>query len=142
MEREAEEPHSLAGDLSLWAAIRQRQGDLPQTFRLLREAFTVLRDLGERGWPLTSFAPWALLDLAGALAAAGRGEQAARFLGAGTALHATTGFATPIIEQAGIEAAVTPARAALGEERWAVAFAAGQALTLDEAIAEALDETT
>jgi hypothetical protein len=35
---------------------------------------------------------------------------------------------------------VAAARAALGEEAWAAAFAAGQALTLEEAIAEALGE--
>jgi hypothetical protein len=32
------------------------------------------------------------------------------------------------------------ARAALGEEAWAAAFAAGQALSLEEAIAEALGD--
>jgi hypothetical protein len=30
----------------------------------------------------------------------------------------------------------------MGEERWAAAFAAGRALTLEEAIDGALDETT
>jgi hypothetical protein len=36
-------------------------------------------------------------------------------------------------------AAAAPAREALGEEAWAAAFVAGRALSLEEAIAEALD---
>jgi hypothetical protein len=35
---------------------------------------------------------------------------------------------------------VASARAALGEEWWAAAFAAGQAMTVEQAIAEALAE--
>ena len=35
---------------------------------------------------------------------------------------------------------MAPARVALGEEAWAVAFTAGQTLTLEGAIAEALGE--
>jgi hypothetical protein len=37
-----------------------------------------------------------------------------------------------------VEQAAALARAALGEERWAAEFAAGQALSLEEAVAEAL----
>jgi hypothetical protein len=39
------------------------------------------------------------------------------------------------------EVMVAPARAAVGEEQWSVAFAAGRALTLEEAVAEALEES-
>jgi predicted ATPase/class 3 adenylate cyclase/DNA-binding XRE family transcriptional regulator len=142
MERKAGDLLWLAYDLGNLAATRRRQGDLPQTFRLLREAFTILRDVGERGWPLMVFSERQLMVLACALAVVGRGEQAARFLGAGTALHAAFGFATPDSERADIEAAVAPARAALGEAAWAAAFAAGRTLSLEEAVAQALDETT
>jgi hypothetical protein len=41
-------------------------------------------------------------------------------------------------EQTNAEQAVAEARAALGEAEWAAAFAAGKALTLEEAIVEAL----
>jgi hypothetical protein len=44
---------------------------------------------------------------------------------------------TPL-EQADVEEAVAPARAILGEEAWAAAFAAGRALSLEVVIAEAL----
>ena len=48
------------------------------------------------------------------------------------------GAPQPPQEQAETEQAVAVARAALGEAAWAAALAAGQALTLEEAIAEAL----
>jgi hypothetical protein len=38
-----------------------------------------------------------------------------------------------------MEQAVAAARGALGEEAWVAAFEAGKALSLEEAIAEALD---
>jgi hypothetical protein len=41
---------------------------------------------------------------------------------------------------ADIEAAATAARAELGEAAWAAAYEAGRAMTLEDAIAEALDE--
>jgi hypothetical protein len=43
-----------------------------------------------------------------------------------------------VLTVADIETAIAPARATLGEAAWAAAFAAGWALTLEEAIAEAL----
>ena len=43
--------------------------------------------------------------------------------------------------QASIERATALARQALGEEAWAAAYAAGQAMTLEEAVAAALEET-
>jgi tetratricopeptide (TPR) repeat protein len=72
----------------------------------------------------------------------GEGERAARLLGAGTALSAHMGVFPGDWELAMYEAAVAPARAALGEEQWAAAYAVGQAMTLEEAMAEALGEET
>jgi tetratricopeptide (TPR) repeat protein len=141
MDRQAGDLNFQAYDLGIWAAIRLRQGDLPQTFRLLREALTVLREAVERGWPVMIYVPYQLLSLAEALAVAGRSEQAARFLGAAEAQRATQGIPWRVLERADTEVTAAPVRAALGEEAWAVAYAAGQALTLEEAIAEALDAT-
>ncbi len=81
----------------------------------------------------------ALEELAMTAAAAGQAERAARLLGAEATLHETIGIPILPAEQAGIEEAAAPARAALGEEAWVAAYAAGQAMTLEEAIAEALD---
>jgi hypothetical protein len=85
-----------------------------------------------------------LENLALTAAAAGKGaqaERAARLLGAAAALSEAIGAPQVLRGQEETERTVAPARAALGEEAWAAAFAAGQALSLEEAIAEALKET-
>jgi hypothetical protein len=74
----------------------------------------------------------------------GRAEGAARLLGAAAACRERIGMLRRIQGPAAtdIETAVAPAREVLGEQQWAAAFAAGRALTLEEAIAEALGETS
>jgi tetratricopeptide (TPR) repeat protein len=134
--RQAGEDLWLPHDLALWAHIRRRQGDLLQAFRLLREAFTILHDMDELAWPQH------LESLACTLAEAGHGEEAARLLGASAARRAAIGSPMPIFNQVLFDAAVAPARAMLGEAVWATAFAAGWALTLEEANTEALDIIT
>jgi hypothetical protein len=79
----------------------------------------------------------ALEHLASTAGAAGQGTRAARLLGAAAARE-TMGAPQPPDEQEDTEAAVAAERAALGEEAWAAAYAAGQALTLEQAIAEGL----
>jgi hypothetical protein len=61
-------------------------------------------------------------------------------LGAATALRETLGTPQASWERENVEQTVAPARAALGEEEWAAAFAAGRALSLEQAIAEALGQ--
>jgi tetratricopeptide (TPR) repeat protein len=69
-------------------------------------------------------------------------ERAARLLGAAAALREAIGTPLPLVDRAAIEDATTPTRAALGEASFAAAWAAGQALSLEEAIAEADGEAT
>ena len=66
--------------------------------------------------------------------------RAARLLGAAAAQREALGAPQPADERADTERTVAPARAALGEGAWAAAFTAGQTLTLEAAIAEALGE--
>jgi len=74
----------------------------------------------------------------------GQPEQAARLLGAATASRERIGMRRPLdmpVAMADtVTAAVGSAQAALGEATWNAAFAAGQALSLEQAIAEALGE--
>jgi len=77
-----------------------------------------------------------LAETAGA--EAGQGERAARLLGAATALRERLGAPLSGPDLAELAQAVALAQAALGEAVWATVFAAGQALPLEEAIAEAL----
>jgi predicted ATPase/DNA-binding XRE family transcriptional regulator len=115
--------------------VARRRGELDQAQALGREALAVARDLGNlfRGAE-------ALEHLASTAGAAGQGERAARLLGAASALREALGAPQPAQDKADVEQAVVDARAALGEAAWAAAFAAGQAMMLQEAIAEALAE--
>jgi transcriptional regulator with XRE-family HTH domain len=60
-------------------------------------------------------------------------------LGAAAALRETIGAPLSVPDLTEMEQAVAEARAALGEAAWAAAFAEGQALSLEQAIAEALE---
>jgi len=68
------------------------------------------------------------------------GVRVVWLLGAAAKLREPIGFPQVPIDQAETEALVAPVRAALGEEAWTAAFEAGWALSLEEAIAEALRE--
>ena len=89
-------------------------------------------------WATRAGAPRGLEQLAATAGVAGQGARAARLLGAAAALREALGAPQPPQERTDTEQAVAPARAALGEEAWAAAYAAGRALTLEQAIAEAL----
>jgi len=76
--------------------------------------------------------------LAKGAALEGQPERAARLWGAATALQEALGRALTTNERGGLEEYQSAARAALGDEVFAAAFAAGEALTMEEAIAFAL----
>jgi len=79
-----------------------------------------------------------LAGLAGAAGRAGFPEGAARLLGAATALIETIGIARAV-NPARFEQAAAATRAALGDAAFAAAFAAGRALTVEQAATEAND---
>jgi predicted ATPase/class 3 adenylate cyclase/Tfp pilus assembly protein PilF len=116
-----------------WVA-RQR-GEHAQAEALGREALALARELGD-----PRLCAELLEYLAATAGVAMQGERAARLLGTAAAVRETLGAAQPAVERDDVERAVAAARATLGEERWAAAIAAGRALSLEQAIAEALDE--
>jgi hypothetical protein len=77
-----------------------------------------------------------------AILAAGQGqmERALRVAGASAALRQRAGYQAPAPERSELEQAVEAARRTLGDAAAAAAWTAGQALTLDQAVDEALDE--
>jgi hypothetical protein len=68
-------------------------------------------------------------------------EQAARLLGAAARTFEIRGLQPDPMLCPDIEAMKARGQATLGEEAWHQAYAAGLALPLEEAIAEALDQT-
>ena len=115
--------------------VARRRGEVTEAEALQRAGLALLRDLGDR-----HYCAQGLEALASTAGVTGQGERAAQLLGAAAALRETIGAPQPPLEQAEVEQAVAEARAALGEAVWAAAFAAGRALSLEQAIAEALGE--
>ena len=70
----------------------------------------------------------------------GRREPAACWLGTAEAIRAAIGEPVVVEQRAGHEAVVDVARRGLGEEAFARVWAAGRALSPEEAVAEALAE--
>jgi hypothetical protein len=81
---------------------------------------------------------WTLLGLAVASALEGQGERSARLFGAQETLLAQAGGRPWAVVLRLADQLVAPTREAVGEERWAAAYAAGRTLSLEQAIAEAL----
>jgi predicted ATPase/class 3 adenylate cyclase/transcriptional regulator with XRE-family HTH domain len=122
------------------ARVARRQGDLHRADALGRAGLTISWRAGDRSMVAEGLD--GLAQTAVALVVAGDiayGIRAARLLGATAALRKTLGAPDLSPEREAARAYRASARAALGEEAWAAAFAAGQALSLEEAIAEALE---
>ena len=117
---------------TLGTCARER-GDHVRAASLFAEALTLLHN----GLDLSVLA--VTLKSVGAVAAATeRAEPAVRLFGASEMLRVRKGFSEPVIERERFDQAVAPARAALPAERFAAAWEAGQLLSVEEAISEAL----
>jgi hypothetical protein len=116
------------------ARVLQKRRELARAQALLQEALALARDQrdGLHGIEL------ALWDLGVVAALAGQGARAARLLSAADALWQRRGVSIGPSSYTEREQATAPVRASMGEAAWAAAYAAGQALSLEEAIAEAL----
>jgi predicted ATPase len=133
--RRAGELDAEVNTLCILGQLARRGGDLTTALALHRQGLALARTLRDPFRIANTFE-----YLVNVVGAAGRGEQAARLLGAAAELRERIGAPRPSVEQALNEREVAPARAALGEEAWAAAYAAGRALSLEEAIAEAAGE--
>ncbi|HET8907291.1 MAG TPA: tetratricopeptide repeat protein [Ktedonobacterales bacterium] len=121
------------------ARVARQQGDLQQADALGRAGLSISWRAGDRSMIAEGLD--GLAQTAVALVVAGDiayGTRAAHLLGATATLRETLGAPDLSPERETARAHEASAQAALGEEAWAAAFAAGQALSLDEAIAQAL----
>jgi predicted ATPase/Tfp pilus assembly protein PilF/transcriptional regulator with XRE-family HTH domain len=132
--RELGDRWGIAESLIGLGRVAFRQGDHGRAAALLAEALLLGRDIGARRWVTTS-----LEGLAWVAGARGRPDQAARLGGTAAALREAQGVPLPPEERGSHDQAVQAMRAALGEEGFAAAWAAGRALPLEEAIALALE---
>jgi tetratricopeptide (TPR) repeat protein len=137
IDRTHADPQGAARELGNLGRLALRAGKVQQAAGRMREMLSLVRTLGE-----LQLAFECLEGLAMVHAAEGDGERAACLLGAAAAVRETVSAPQSPPERDEYESALAPARAALGEEAWAAAFASGRALSLEQIIAEALGETT
>ncbi len=129
--REVGDTRGVAVSLGNLGEVAYRQGDLRRAATRNHESVRVFVDLDEPPGVL-----YCIHALARVAAVEGSLERAARLAGATASLAERTGNAPP--RDDGV---LARARDALGEEAWHAAFATGAALTFDEAVAVALEET-
>jgi tetratricopeptide (TPR) repeat protein len=115
--------------------VARRRGDLTRATDLQFQALTLKRELGARRQIAITLA-----DLASIAGAQGHGIRAARLLAAAIALREAIGTPPPVPEWTATQQAVAAALAELSEEARTAAFAFGRALTLEQAIAYAVEE--
>jgi len=127
-------PDGLVYLLHVLGALVNAQGDAARATALLREALVLQQSHAGKGSIASS-----LERFAGIAAGQGQPDRAARLLGAAEALRKAIGAPLPPVERPDYERTVAAARAQFDAATFATAWAEGQALTLEQVIAEALD---
>jgi non-specific serine/threonine protein kinase len=128
-------PDGIARALLGQAGLARHQGDVAASDALYRRSLTLHHEL-----ELKVGAAACLDAIAGFAAARGGLDRAARLLGAAGALREAIEVVVPPVDRDAREGAMAAARAGLAEDRFAIAFAEGRLMTLDGAVAYALDE--
>jgi non-specific serine/threonine protein kinase len=114
------------------AKTARRQGDYPRAAKLYAESLVLRYEQGDKQSIASS-----LRGLGSTAAATRQFRRAARLWGAAEALREAIGAPPPRHAERAREA-LAATRRGLGEDEFAAAWAAGRALTLSEAVAEAL----
>ena len=134
--RELGDPWVLSHTLLLLGQWERHRGDYERAKVLTQESLTIRRSMKDR-WGIAA----SLLELACMAAGQGWWERAARLWGAAEALREDLGAIVLPGLQGDPSFVVSSARAGLGEEGFAMAQAAGRAMSLDQAVAYALEAT-
>ncbi len=134
-QRELVDHPGISAPLAALSRIEIDEGDIERARVLGIEA---LRTVQTQGLPMNRVR--ALERMAEVEAAAGRGERAARLLGAGAARREQLEVPIWPAERRWHEEAVTGARTLCGEQTFETAWAQGRAMSLDEAIEYGLQD--
>jgi tetratricopeptide (TPR) repeat protein len=137
--RELNDRHGMAWALHDLGVTLTSLGDYPEARESLQESLATFEELGEKDGTA-----WVLERLAVLAASEGPAESAtwltvARMYGAAAALREATGAPLPPVLRACYAHSQTAARTALGEDRFVAAWAEGCSMSMEEAIAWALE---
>jgi non-specific serine/threonine protein kinase len=131
--RELNDRPAVAASLTALARAAAHQGDHRAANSLLAEALTISRELGAN--PIVAEA---IDELARLALASQKAEQAARLFGAAASFRKATGAVLSSTAEAALEHDAAAARATLGEEQYAAAWAAGGMLSREAVVAQAV----
>ncbi len=132
--RELGNKRGIAISLNPLGHVAREEGDYVAAAASHRESLTVRRELGDKKGVAEC-----LEGLAAGCGAQKQPRRAAHLFGAAKALRAAIGVPLPPNERDRYDREVAALREALGEEAFAAAWAAGRAMTLEEAVAYALE---
>ncbi len=132
--RESGSTWNIAAPLGYLGYQALRQGNYEEARSFFSESLTLAR-----GWHKWGVA-WRLEGFAGLAAMEEEPERAARLYGAAQALLDSIGARLDSIDRLGYEQYVATAREHLGEAAFAKAWAEGRAMTMEQAIAYALED--
>ena len=127
------ERESVVWTLSSLANVERLQSDHGRSAAHHAEALSLLREIGNKLLVVECLERYAYLALA-----TGQLDRAARFSAVSVTARDAMSIPLPLSARADHDCAVTTARTGLGEEAFATAWAAGRAMTLQEAIEYAL----
>ncbi|MBI4278278.1 MAG: tetratricopeptide repeat protein [Armatimonadetes bacterium] len=130
--REVGWKYGIALSLETAAVVALRQGEHARAAAFLEEGLSLHRAQGNRRG-----AAHCLERLADILCARGQAERAAHLIGAAERLREAIGVPVPPAVRPDHDRCAAQARAALGEEAFTAARAAGRAMSLEEAVAAA-----
>jgi predicted ATPase len=137
--REGNDIFYIARLLSLLGEVALGQGDAAGARALVQESVAVSRDVGHPGVMASALAAHASAVAAGPARHPEDIQRAARIWGAAEVLREQVGMFLAGADRTRYERAIEHARVRLRPEVWAAAWAEGRALTLEQAITEALE---
>jgi predicted ATPase/class 3 adenylate cyclase len=132
---ELELEFNLAYARHVQGRVAQHEGDWDMARACYGESLAIWRDLGNG-----RFVAELLEGFAQVVQAQRQPERAARLFGAAAALREAGRWPQPPAHRADYELAAAATRSVIGEEGFAAAWSEGQAMTLEEAVAYALEE--
>lgn len=133
--KEARGTPGIASALHKLSQLRRHRGERDGTLALLRESIHLQQELGNKQGIAECLA-----GFGGLAYDSGDSKQAARRLAAAARVLEAIGAPLAPADRVEFERDVEAAGSALGESAWQAAWEEGQALTVEEAVAEALSE--
>jgi predicted ATPase/transcriptional regulator with XRE-family HTH domain len=136
LNQELGNPSGIALTRRFQGKVALQQRDWARANAAFQESLRLQQGVG-RQWEMAAI----LIGLVAVADGQNQAERAAQLSGAAEALRERMGAPVSPVDRSWYDAAITHARAAIGEEAFAAAWAAGRAMTLEQAIAEALSGT-